>query len=178
MKVAVISGSARPKRLSHLVAEEILKRLQQKGIEAWMMDVKQLNLPLLNYTFSDHPNPDLKMVELRENLNSSNGFIIVSPEYNNNFSGALKNTMDYFYPEYARKAFGIVTVSAGKLGGISAAKSLQHYALTLRGIVSPILLLTPLVQKLFEGGKLTDDNYSQLMDDFLKEYLWLAKAIL
>ena len=177
MNIAVISGSARPKRQSHQVALEVKSRLDALKIDNWLLDVKEQNLPLLDYTFDTHPEPGETLQQLKAALDKTDGFIIVSPEHNASYSGALKNTMDYFYKEYAHKAFGIVTVSSGVLGGINAVKSLQHYALKLNGIVCPEFLITPQVQKLFAEGKLIDEAYSKRIDQFLSSFVPLAKAM-
>lgn len=178
LKITVVSGSARPQRQSHQVAEAVLKRLQeQPGVQPWLLDVKELQFPLLEYVFSEHPNPPEQMQEVSSQLRTSNGIVLVSPEHNGSYSGALKNTLDYFYKEYEKKVFGIVTVSSGALGGISAALSLQRYGLRLQGYVSPQMLLTPKVQTLFTNGTLTDEAYGQRMDKFLQQFLWLTRAI-
>ena len=171
MKVAIISGSARPERQSHQVALEVQKRLNRLNVSNWLWDVKEVNLPLLDYTFSNHLGPRDVLVDLKARLDTTDALIIVSPEHNGSYSGALKKSMDYFYKEYAGKVFAFITVSSGMLGGINALKSLQHYALKLNGIACPKYLLTPQVQKLFTGQQLSDESYGQRLDEFLKSFL-------
>lgn len=175
MNIAIVSGSARPQRQSHQVALEVARRLSKFNTEYWILDVKESNLPLLDFTFDTHPNPNEELKRLKAKLDHTDAFIIVSPEHNGSFSGAIKNTMDYFYNEYAQKVFGLITVSAGVLGGINALKGLQHYALKLNGIVCPEFLITPQVQKLFKDEQLIDDGYGQRMDKFLGAYFALAE---
>jgi NAD(P)H-dependent FMN reductase len=177
MNVAIISGSARPERQSHQVAVTVKNKLDQLAIDNWLFDVKELNLPLLDYTYDTHPSPGEVLKQLKLKIDQTTAFIIVSPEHNGNFSGALKNSMDYFYKEYAHKVFGIVTVSSGIFGGINALKNLQHYVLKLNGIVTPEFLLTPQVQKLFTDQQLTDEGYGLRMDKFLKAFLTLAETL-
>lgn len=142
-----------------------------------MWDVKTSNLPLLDYTFDTHPHPGDALKEIKAKLDQTDAFIIVSPEHNGSYPGALKNAMDYFYKEYVHKVFGIVTVSNGVLGGINALKNLQHYALKVNGIVSPEFLITPQVQNSFTEGKLTDEKYSHRLDVFLSHFLKLAQGV-
>lgn len=177
MKIAIISGSARPQRQSHQVAREILSRVEKKGHKAWMFDVREQNLPLLENTFKAELAPSDQLKLLGASLAESDAFIIVSPEYNGSYSGALKNSMDYFYQEYANKAFGLVGVSAGMLGGINAVRNMQQYALSLNGIVHPSYLITPKVQSLFKDGELTDEGYSGRMNKFLERFMWLAQLL-
>ena len=49
----------------------------------------------------------------------------------------LKNALDYLLPEYKRKPFGIVTVSAGGLGGVSCLAQLRLVTLGLGGFPIP-----------------------------------------
>jgi len=177
MKIAIISGSARPGRQSHQVALEVKNKLDQQSIDNWLWDVKETNLPLLDYTFDSHPSPGEILKKLKSHLDETEVFLIVSPEHNGSYPGSLKNSMDYFFQEYSGKVFGVVSVSSGMLGGISAAKNLQQYANTLQGIVYPPYLITPKVQTLFSNGILSDDSYSGRMDKFLKDFLAFAKKL-
>lgn len=179
VRIAVISGSSRSKRQSHQVAQEVVCKLNDEieGVNAWILDIKEQNLPLIDNTFSTDKNPTEQLINLSGKLGNSDGLIIVSPEWNGTYPGGLKNTMDYFLPEYKKKAFGIIGVSSGVLGGINAAKNLVTYVQHLKGILSPSLLITPKVNTLFEGGKLIDESYIKRLDSFLKEFLWLANAL-
>lgn len=177
MNIAIVSGSARPERQSHQVALEVQQRVSKLGIENWLWDIKESNLPLLDYTFDTHPNPGETLKQLKIKLDQTDAFILVSPEHNGSYPGALKNSMDYFYKEYVHKVFGIVTVSNGVLGGINALKNLQHYALKINGMVSPEFVITPQVQTLFTDGLLTDEKYGHRIDVFLKNFLSLAEAV-
>ena len=177
MKIAIISGSARPERQSHQVALEVKDRLDKLSVDNWLWDVKETNLPLLDYTFDSHPSPGEILKKLKSHLDETEVFLIVSPEHNGSYPGSLKNSMDYFFKEYSQKVFGIVSVSSGMLGGISAAKNLQQYANTLQGIVYPPYLITPKVQNLFSNGILSDDSYGGRMDKFLKDFLVFANKL-
>ncbi|HEU4985099.1 MAG TPA: NAD(P)H-dependent oxidoreductase, partial [Nitrososphaera sp.] len=44
----------------------------------------------------------------------ADAFILASPDYHGSISGALKNFLDYFYEEFAGKAFGYVVASHEK----------------------------------------------------------------
>jgi len=177
MNIAIISGSARPERQSHQVALAVQERLGNLGYSNWIWDVKNSAFPLLDYTFDEHPNPGDALKEVKAKLDETDAFIIVSPEHNGSYPGALKNAMDYFYKPYIHKVFGIVAVSNGVLGGINASKHLQQYAVKLNGILSPEYLITPEVQKIFKDGKITDEKYAHRMDVFLDHFIKLATVI-
>jgi NAD(P)H-dependent FMN reductase len=177
MNLIVFSGSARPLRQSHQVAQEVVKRLKDQGHTVQLLDVRELNFPLLENTFASTPEPSEKMTQTSAAIAQSDGLVLVSPEHNSSYSGALKNTLDYFYQEYFHKPFAVVGVSSGMLGGVNAAKNLQELAIKFNGIVLPNFLLTPKVQTLFQDGQLIDEGYSGRLDKFLADFLWLAKAL-
>ncbi len=178
MNIAIISGSARPLRQSHQVALCVKNKLDFLKKDNWLWDVKESNLPLLDYTFESHPQPGEALKNLKAGLDSTDAFIIVSPEHNASYPGSLKNSMDYFYGEYGNKPFGIISVSAGVLGGVNAVKNLQQYVIKLNGIVSPQFLITPKVQSLFSDGELKDESYGMRMDQFIDNFLRFAEKVI
>lgn len=112
-----------------------------------------------------------------DTITASDGIILVSPEYNGSFSGALKNTLDYFYSEFSKKVIGVVSVSTGKLDGIRAVMDLQKLILSLGAFPLPKYLTTPEVQNLFSSGVLVDEKYAKQADGFIGEFLWLTEAV-
>lgn len=178
MNIVVISGSARPERKSHDVALEVLRRVaKREEVNSYLLDVKEYNLPNLDYVFSKHPSPSEEMKKFSQTISQSDGLIIVTPEHNGSYTGALKNTLDYFHGEFSRKVIGVVSVTTGKLGGIRAAMELQKLILVLGGYPLPRFMTTPEVQNVFKDGKLVDEAYGKRMDSFLDEFLWLTDAV-
>jgi len=178
MNIVVISGSPRQQRTSHQVALEIVSRLSKlENLSVTLLDVKEANFPNLDYTYKKNPSANETMKYFSDAIAASDGIIIVSPEYNGSFSGALKNTIDYFYGEFSKKVIGVVSVSTGRMGGIRAVMDLQKLILALGAFPLPKYLTTPEVQNLFSNGVLVDDRYAKQMDGFLEEFLWLTEAV-
>lgn len=179
MKIGVISGSSRPGRNSHKVALAAIEKLKKfDDLEVELIDIREHNLPILENPIYDQANPDEKLKNLSRILTEQDALLIVTPEHNGSYSGALKNTLDHFAPEYKRKAIGIVGVSTGMLGGVLAARELQLWALKINAVPTPQYLITPKVNSLFdENENLIDATYSKLMDRYLNEFLWFAEAL-
>jgi NAD(P)H-dependent FMN reductase len=57
-------------------------------------------------------------------IESFDGYVFVTPEYNHGISGALKNAIDYLYREWNNKAAGFVSYGSanGVRGRASAAR--------------------------------------------------------
>lgn len=145
-----------------------------------IIDLASFEIPKLSYTLSAHPLPPSDIVEIGQKIDSADGIIFLSPEYNGGYSSILKNTIDYFpKTHYARKPIGIVSVSAGALAGMRGALQMQHLALALWAIPSPTMLLVPKVKEKFDAeGNLLDGSFGNQLDKFISDYLWLAEAII
>jgi NAD(P)H-dependent FMN reductase len=59
-------------------------------------------------------------------IESADGVIIISPEYNGGYPAALKNVIDLLTTEWTKKPIGIVPVSSGSFGGMQVLQQLQY----------------------------------------------------
>ncbi len=74
--------------------------------------------------------------------------------------------------------FGIVTTSNGAMGGIRASQQLLQLVPALFGIASPFMLIVPQADKKFdEQGQLIAPEFQKNIEDFVREFLWLAEKI-
>jgi NAD(P)H-dependent FMN reductase len=90
----------------------------------------------------------------------------------------MKNAVDYFTKEWAKKPIGIVCGSNGKQGGINASNLLQLLVLAIGAFPMPYKLLVPELQNaLDEDGKPQNEIMQKNLDRFVSEYLWFAEAI-
>lgn len=179
MNIEILSGSPRKDSVTHRAALFLQNYFAQKTQHnVGIIDVRDWNIPCLLQTAWSAP--DKAPEELRplaERIFAAEAFILVSPEYNGSYSGALKNLLDHF-PKQTRKAFGIVTASTGAMGGIRASQQMQLLINALFGIGSPYMLIIPTIQTKFDDkGNLIDENFQKSIDVFVSEYLWLAESI-
>lgn len=126
IKIAVILGSTRPGRNGEAVARWVYE-IAKKRIDAEFefVDIKDFNLPLL-----DEPVPPSQGQYSKEHtkvwsakIDSFDGYIFVTAEYNHGIPGALKNAIDYLYKEWNNKAAGFV--GYGSAGGVRAVEQLR-----------------------------------------------------
>jgi len=179
MKFVVLNGSVRKGRKSVNVSRFIYERLSAiEGCEVELLDILDYNFPVMEERMKFLEQVPDNMKKFSEAMDEADGLIIVTPEYNGSYSGALKNTLDYFKTEYEQKSMGLVTVSAGKMGGANAMHHLQAWAIHVKGIVSPFKLYVGNVgDKFTVDGDLLDLSLNKSVDNFLDKFLWLSKAI-
>jgi NAD(P)H-dependent FMN reductase len=126
LKIAIIIGSTRPNRVGEAVAQWVFKLAQQHGgADFELVDIRDFNLPLL-----DEPVPPSQGKYSKDHtrkwaakIDSFDGYVFVTPEYNHGISGALKNAIDFVFREWNNKAAGFV--GYGGAGGVRAVEHLR-----------------------------------------------------
>ncbi len=164
--------------MSYRIALYLQKYLSETTTHSvGIIDVREWNLPLLQQVFSAvEKTPDV-FKPLARRMFAADAFILVTPEYNGSYSPALQNLMDHF-PKQAHKAFGIVTASPGAMGGMRSSQQLLLLVPALFGIASPFMLVTPFADKKFDAeGRLLDPEFGKNIDQFIREFLWLAETL-
>lgn len=127
LNLAVLLGSVRRDRMGIRAARVVLRTLKERGHDATLVDPMELQLPLLDRMYKEHPKrhaPE-NLEKLAQLYRAADGLIIVSGEYNNGIPPALKNLLDYFLEEYFWRPSGIVCYSQGQFGGVRAAMQLR-----------------------------------------------------
>jgi NAD(P)H-dependent FMN reductase len=126
IKVAVICGSTRPGRNGASVARwvyEVAKKRNDAQVE--LVDIQDYHLPLLDEpvppSMGRYSKPHTKTWAAK--INSFDGFVFVTPEYNHGTCAALKNAIDFLFKEWNDKAAGFV--GYGGSGGVRAVESLR-----------------------------------------------------
>jgi len=134
--ISVIVGSTRQGRFSEKPAKWIFEHLKKReSLHARLLDLRDYPMP-----FFDQPltpampgRPDFQHEVVQKwtaAIAQSDGFVIVTPEYNYGTSAVLKNALDWVYPQWHRKAVGFV--SYGSAMGARAVQQLRETAIELQ----------------------------------------------
>ena len=178
MKVTILLGSVRNGRQSHRAAQYVENRLKEKGVTADLIDLAKDPLPILGHESSYDDRAETRIKQIGKRLEESDALIFVTPEYQASFSGAIKNAIDHYYPEFQKKAIGVVAASGGGMAGINASSQLQHVVLGVGGYPMPTKLLIPQVHDAFdEQAEPQNEKVIKMTDGFLEEFLWFAGAL-
>ncbi|GAC13681.1 NADPH-dependent FMN reductase [Aliiglaciecola lipolytica] len=190
MKLLVFLGTARdstppkPARLGERVAKACIHFLQDRFDEHEIELVDVLDYPLEavfkpHFAYAKSKAPPI-LSQLADKIQSSDGYIMISPEYNHSMSPALANLLNHFGSTlFSYKPSAIVTYSAGQWGGMRAAIGMRTFLSELGCIPVSAMIHVPKAQQAFsdQGVALTEEN--AWLDYFSRSFnqlIWWAQA--
>ena len=157
------------------VAKWLTAEMEKRAeIETRLFDVSDFKLPQVGY------GGEIKdqFPEWRDAIIRADGLVIVTPEYNHGYPGALKSVLDLLLREYVHKSVAFVGVSAGPWGGTRVIEAMVPMVRELGLAATFTDLNFPLVQNKFnQEGELLDNAYERRVKDFLDEFIWMSRAL-
>lgn len=172
-QVAVIVGSLRNASLSRKAAKE-LARLAPAGLEFDFVEIG--DLPLYNEDLEGDSAP-AAWTRFRQQVNSADAVLFVTPEYNRSVPGLVKNAIDvgsrpWGHAIWTGKAAAVVSTSMGALGGFGA----NHHLRQALSFFDMAILQQPEVYlgntgSLFDGdGRLVSEDTEALFRNFTEKF--------
>jgi NAD(P)H-dependent FMN reductase len=180
LNLTVLLGSVRRDRMGIRAARLVMRTLAERGHDATLVDAMELQLPLLDRMYKEHPKGQApeNLEKLAALYRAADGFVILSGEYNNGIPPAMKNLLDYFLEEYFWRPSGIVCYSQGQFGGVRAAMQLRMTLAELGMSSVPSLMPIPSIQNaLSEDGVPAHEWLTKSLARFLDEFEWYARAL-
>jgi NAD(P)H-dependent FMN reductase len=182
LKIAVIISTTRAARFGHKPAEWIRGiAAEREDMEIEIVDLRDFPMPFFDEVASNAWVPSQNAIAQRwqKKIGGFDGFIFVTAEYNHGLPAALKNALDYAYPEWNKKAAGFV--GYGSVGGARAIEQLRLVAaeLQLATIRTGVYIQGADFMAVWKDGKdLKDIGYLQAgAKDMLDQLAWWAKAL-
>jgi NAD(P)H-dependent FMN reductase len=181
-KIGIIVGSTRPGRFADHPAEWIAEVAKARGdIEVETLDLRDYPMPFFDEVASNSWVPSQNEVAQRwqKKVAEFDGYIFVTAEYNRGVPAALKNALDYAYPEWNKKPTAFVGY-----GSVGAARAIEHLRL-----IAVELQMAPTrtgvhiqgadFMAVWKGGKeITELSYlQQNATDMLDQLVWWANAL-
>src|SRR5204863_3915069 len=162
-------------RKSVFAARWLIGEMQKRPeIQTRLFDVAEFALPHDDY------GQEIKdqFPEWRDAIIKADGLVIVTPEYNHGYPGALKSVLDLLLKEYIHKAVAFVGVSSGAWGGTRVIEACVPMVRELGLAVTFSDLHFPMVASKFdESGYLVDLAYEDRVKGFLDELVWMARTL-
>jgi NAD(P)H-dependent FMN reductase len=133
MNIGVIIGSTRKNRIGEQITNLFLNTISTNhNLNFEIIDLMEWNLPMF-----DEPGIPAKDEYVNEitkkwskKINSKQGYIFVTPQYNWGYPASLKNAIDYLYKEWNNKP--AIIISYANKGGDKAAAQLRQVLEGLR----------------------------------------------
>ncbi|MEU4599235.1 NAD(P)H-dependent oxidoreductase [Nocardia sp. NPDC023988] len=175
LRVAVVIGSTREGRFGTTIADWFVGRLRRHDtLEVEIVDTREVALSHAFGAVTDHPS----RAEATETLTRADAFVVVTPEYNHSYPGALKNLIDEHHVEWQAKPVGFVSYG-GISGGLRAVEHLRPvfvelHAVTIRDTVS---FANPW-RRFDDAGELADSSDAVTATKaMLKQLTWWGEAL-
>ena len=161
----IISGTNRPGSNTLKVAKEYQRFLNQKGIDAQLLSLEEVDLLSRTTAFK-------KLEE--EIIKPTTHFIFIAPEYNGSFPGVLKMFFDNSgsHTIWWHKKALLAGVSTGRAGNVRGMEHLTGVLNYLKVTVYPYLLPISVVDKLLDAeGNFTDASTINVINKQLDEFI-------
>ncbi|GAA3514633.1 NAD(P)H-dependent oxidoreductase [Dietzia aurantiaca] len=135
MKIGIILGSIREGRVGESVARWVAEQAaSREGVTYELVDLKTFDVPLLTSATvpgaANKQYDDERVTRWSAAIDSYDGFVFVTPEYNHSVPGGLKNAFDSLGGEWADKA--VAFVSYGAEGGVRAVEHWRQIVANFR----------------------------------------------
>ena len=125
-KIGIIISSTRDTRYADKPTQWVHTiAAQRSDLDVEIVDLRDFPLPFFNEVASNLYAPTQSEVGVawQKKIAELDGFIFIVAEYNRSITGALKNALDFAYPEWNRKAAAYV--GYGSVGGARAVEHLR-----------------------------------------------------
>ncbi|MEK7470155.1 MAG: NAD(P)H-dependent oxidoreductase [Planctomycetota bacterium] len=109
-----ISSDSRTRKLLGIALDASIAA----GAETRLLDLRDTVLPIMDPESKEQASlPAVKLV--KESAAWADGFVLATPEYHGNQSGALKNWFDFLYHELSGKVGAVMAQTGGGTGDMS-----------------------------------------------------------
>lgn len=169
-KIAIIVGSLR--KDSHNL--KLAKAFEKLGKGAFTAHLCRIDdLPLFNQDLE--PSPPESVLRLKKEIESADGILFVTPEYNRSIPGVLKNAIDWASRPYGKNSFaGKPSAICGTSeGAIGTAVAQAHLRSVVAGFLDSHVMGQPEMYLQFKPGLIdADGNVSNAdTEKFLKGFV-------
>ncbi|MCX7712369.1 MAG: NAD(P)H-dependent oxidoreductase [Chthoniobacterales bacterium] len=164
-KIVIVAGTNRSGSRSSFVASCIHKIYEELGANPELLDLANLPVDIFRPDIYENKPPSLQ--PWLESVLSSNGLVVVVPEYNGSFPGALKYFIDLLpFPEsFEHKPVCFVGIASGGWGALRAVEHLQGvFGYRYAHIFPRRVFLPQISHSIDENGSLKPDLFARLKD--------------
>jgi len=175
--ITIISGTNRPNSRTSLIASHCLQVLYDAGEDVQLLDLVDLNLPILSDEMYNASGQHPYISTLQDKyLIHSDHWLIISPEYNGSFPGILKLFFDAVsvrrYKEtFSGKSASMIGVASGRAGNFRGMEHLTGILNYLNVLVMPNKLPVSVIEKNISENGTIEKITSLVLSSFLEEMI-------
>ncbi len=181
LSISIIIASVREGRLGERVGRWVNTVASGRPeFAVTVVDLKERNFPLFAEPVSpsqgNYKNP--VQVAWATEVGDSDGFILVTPEYNHGYPPSLKNALDYIYAEWNLKPVGFVSYSNGGMAGARSVEQLRQVVIDLQLVpMKTAIHIAKAQDALSPAGQPTDPTLTTRLETFLDQLAWWATVL-
>lgn len=181
-RILALSGSLRRGSLNTRLAHALAARAPA-GSEVEV--ITPAGIPLYDGDLEKSQGIPDTVEEMKARITTSDGLVLVTPEYNQGVPGVMKNVIDWLSrpPADIERVFGGLAVAiCGATPGRAGTRSAQHALLpTLRALGTQVwsgktLYISGASKVLEEDGSVTDDELDKRMSSFVAGFSHFASG--
>jgi chromate reductase len=176
--VAVFVGSLRKESFNRKIASA-LPELSPPELSLEMVEIAGVSF----YNQDLESNPPADWTALRDRVRRADALLFVTPEYNRSVPGVLKNAVDVASrplgkAAWAGKPGGVISVTPGALGGMSANHDLRKSLMSVNVAVMPHpeVYLHGIADSFDAEGRLVKEATRTVLTKFMQAFaVWVAR---
>ena len=174
-KVLAFAGSLRRESFNRRALRIAVEGVRAAGAEVTVLELADLPLPLFDQDAETHDGLHPNARKLKDLMIAHQGFLIACPEYNGSITPLQKNAIDWASRPVAgesgqlpfrNKIVGLVSASAGALGGLRSLRHVREILNVLGCVVLPEQYALSRADSAFdEQGNARDDKARQALQN-------------
>lgn len=173
----IIVGTNRPESRSLEVAKIVQEEFKANGEEVEIIELSDLPLSQLTGAEYSADKPE-KLLEMNAKIDSSDGLIVIAPEYNGSMPGILKLFIDHMSFPKAFESRPVCFIGlGGRFGGLRPVEHLQQVFGYRNAYIFPIRVFLINVWNILRDGKIHEEETAQLLKDQVKGFQKFTKAL-
>lgn len=172
MKYLVISCSYNPKSRSRILAQIAFAHLKQKELDADLIDISALQLPICDAS-SCYKDP--KVLAISEQIEAASGIVLATPIYNYDVNAAAKNLIELTGDAWSNKIVGFVCAAGGHGSYMSVMSFANSLMLDYRCMIIPRFVYVP--TSAIDDETYGDKAINKRIDELTVELKRVAEAL-